>query len=124
MTVLSGWRGALVILAGLVLFALLLTAILWLAIALGVLLGVAWFNWMLLPRVATRLHIPLLALAIALLVPLAGLGYLASGITGALEGAVIWLLGVAVPRALLWRFRGRVRSRSAERQTIIVPYRP
>lgn len=124
MTVLSGWRAALVILAVLVLLAVLLTAIFWLAIALAVLVAVAWFNWLLLPRLALRLRVPLLVLAVALLVPLAGLGYLASGMTGALEGGAIWLLGVAVPRALLWRYRGRLASRTAERQTIIVPYRP
>src|SRR5579863_9856409 len=67
MTVISGWRLAVVVVIALVVLALLLTAIFWLAIALAALAAVAWFNWLLLPRLAVRLHAPLLLLALALL---------------------------------------------------------
>ena len=126
MTVISGWRAALVLVALVVLGALLLTAMFWLAIALVALAAVAWLNLLLLPRLAVRLHVPLLALGIALLVPLAGIGYLLAGVTGAVEGLAVWLLGVALPRALLWRYQRRLGQPADEQEpvTIIMPYRP
>jgi 4-hydroxybenzoate polyprenyltransferase len=122
----SGWRAALAILLALVFVGLLLTAIFWLAIAVAVLIGVAALNWVALPRLALRLHVPDVALALALLVPLAAGGLVLAGVTGAAEGAAIWLLGVAAPRALLWRFRRRLAQRASDRErtTIILPYRP
>jgi len=126
MTVVSGWRLAAAVVVALVVLALLLTAIFWLAIALAAIAAVAWFNWLLLPRLAVRLRVPLPFLAIALLLPLAGGGYLLAGIMGAFEGLGIWLVAVAVPRAVLWRFRRRLAQRASDRDraTIIVPYRP
>ena len=124
MTFVSGWRAALVVVAAVVLVALLLTAIFWLAIALVALAAVAWFNVLLLPRLAVRLHVPLLALTIGLVAPLAGVGYLLGGTSGAVAGLAIWLLGVALPRAALARYQRRLDQRRNEPVTIIMPYRP
>ncbi len=123
-TSISGWRAAVVIVLALIFVALLLTAIFWAAIVLATIAAVAWLNLLLLPRLALRVHLPLLVLAIALFIPFAGLGYLAAGVTGAVEGAAIWLLGVAVPRAVLWRVHRRQQLRANERVSIIVPHRP
>ena len=119
-----GWRAALIVVTVLVLIALVLAAIFWLALAVAAVLAVAWFNLLLLPRIAARLHIPQLVLAIALIVVLTGAGFLLAGIPGAIEGAAIWLLGVATPRAVMWRLRRRLYPRTNDRVTIIVPHRP
>jgi hypothetical protein len=122
--VITGWRGALIGLAALVIIGLVLAAIFWLALALAAVLVVAWFNLLLLPRLAARLHLPELVLGIALIVVLTGMGFLLAGVTGALEGAAVWLLGVAAPRAVMWRLRRRLGRKREERVTIIVPHRP
>jgi hypothetical protein len=119
-----GWRAALIVVTALVLIALVLAAIFWLALAIAAVLAVAWFNLLLLPRIAARLRIPQLVLAVALILVLTGAGYLLAGITGAIEGAAIWLVAVAAPRAVMWRMRRRLYARTNDRVTIIVPHRP
>jgi hypothetical protein len=96
-----------------VLVGLVLTALFWLAVVFAVLLAVLGLNLVVLPRIAYRIRIPTAVLGVILLVPLAGGGYLLGGMPGAIEGAVIWLLGVAAPRVVLWRLRQRMRLRSA-----------
>lgn len=122
--VFSGWRAGLIVLAALVLIGVLLTAIFWLALLVGAVLGVAWFNLLLMPRLAVRLRLPQVVLAIALLVLLAAGGFGLAGVTGAIEGAAVWLLGVAAPRVVLWRVRRRIDRRTKEPMTIVLPYRP
>ncbi len=126
MTRVTGWRAAIAVVAVLVLVSLLLAAIFWLAIALAAVAAVAWFNLLLLPRLSVRLRVPILALAVLLLAPLAGVGYLLAGVSGALEGTAIWLLGVALPRAVLWQVQRRLDQRKSDRDrvTIVLPYRP
>jgi hypothetical protein len=119
-----GWRAALIVVTALVLIALVLAAIFWLALALAAVLAVAWFNLLLLPRIAARLRIPQVVLAIVLLLLLGGAGYLLGGITGALEGGAVWLIAVPAPRAVMWRLRRRLHGKQNERVTIIVPHRP
>jgi hypothetical protein len=107
----TGWRAALIVVGALIVIALLLTAVFWLAIVFAALLAAAWLNLFLLPRIAAKLHVPAWAPAALLVVLLVGGGYLLSGATGAIEGAVVSLLGVAAPRLVLWRLRARMRLR-------------
>jgi hypothetical protein len=114
--VLTGWRAALVLIVGLVLVAVLLTALFWFGLVLAALGAVVWFNLVLLPRLAARLRVPELVLAAALVPVLAAAGLAVAGTSGLLVGCSIWVLGVALPRALLWRYRRRL-----ERQRQIDP---
>ena len=109
--VLTGWRAALVLIVGLVLVAVLLTALLWLGLVLVALGVVVWFNLVLLPRLAARARVPELVLAAALVPLLAAVGLAVAGTSGVLVGCSIWVLGVALPRALLWRYRRRLERR-------------
>jgi hypothetical protein len=111
--VVSGWRAALIVLAAIVLVGLVLTALFWLAVIFAVLLAVLGLNLVVLPRIAHRTRIPTVVLGLIFLIALVGGGYLLGGIPGAVEGIVIWLLGVAAPRVVLWRLRQRMRLRSA-----------
>jgi hypothetical protein len=106
--VLTGWRAALVLIVGLVLAALLLTALFWIGLGLAALGVVVWFNLLLLPRLATRTRIPELVLAAALMPLLGAAGLAVAGTTGLIVGCSIWVLGVALPRALVWRYRRRL----------------
>jgi hypothetical protein len=106
----SGWLATLVVIAALVVVALLLTALFWLGIILAALAAVIWFNFFVLPKIATRTRIPQLVLAAALLPIAAAVGLGLAGTSGAIAGATVWLLGVALPRALLWRMRRRLRQ--------------
>ena len=76
MTVLTGWRATLAIVAVLVLLAVLLVAFFWLAVLASVIAAVAAFNVLLVPRIARRLGIPELAIVGGLLVILLGGGWL------------------------------------------------
>ena len=114
--VLTGWRAALVLIVGLVLVVVLLTALFWLGLVLAALGVVVWFNLVLLPRLAARLRLRELVLAAALVPVLAAVGLAVAGISGVLVGCSIWVLGVALPRALLWRYRRRL-----ERQRQVDP---
>jgi hypothetical protein len=114
--VVTGWRAALLIVVGLIIVAALLIALFWLGLGLAALAAVVWFNLVLLPRLAARSRIPELVLAAALMPLLAGAGLALAGTGGLVAGCAIWLLGVALPRALLWRFRRRL-----ERQRQVDP---
>jgi hypothetical protein len=106
--VLTGWRAAVILILGLVLVAVFLTALFWLGLALAALGVLAWFNLVLLPRLAVRTRVPELVLAAALVPVLAAVGLMLAGPTGVIAGCSIWVLGVALPRALLWRYRRRL----------------
>lgn len=108
---LSGWRASVAIIAALVIVALLLTALFWLGVLLATLAAVAWFNVFLLPSVSARTRIPQLILALALLPILAAIGYGLAGTVGLIGGSAVWALGVAIPRAALWRLSRRVDRR-------------
>jgi hypothetical protein len=108
MTVITGWRAALVLVAAVLVLLLLLAAVFWLGIILAVLAVVAWFNLTLLPRVARGIHVPEPALAALLLPVLAAAGYWLNTTQGAIAGAAIWLFGVVAPRVALRRFRRRI----------------
>lgn len=109
-TKLAGWRGALWAVLALVTLMLLLSALFWIGIGLAVLAVVAWFNLLALPRIGARLHIPQLVLAALMLPLLAALGFGLDGVTGLAGGCGLWLIGVALPRAALWRARHRLGS--------------
>jgi hypothetical protein len=106
--VVTGWRAALLLVVGLVVLAALLIALFWLGLGLAALAVVVWFNLGLLPRLAARLRVRELVLAAALMPLLAAAGLALAGTGGLVAGCAIWLLGVALPRALLWRFRRRL----------------
>jgi hypothetical protein len=106
--VFSGWRAALWLLAALLIVGLVLTAVFWIALLLAVLAAVAWFNLLLLPSVAARLRTPELVLAIALLPVLAAGGLASAGLSGVVAGCSVWVVGVALPRAVMWRLRRRL----------------
>jgi hypothetical protein len=108
-TRLSGWRAALWIVLALIAFSLLLTALFWIGIALAVVAVVAWFNLLILPRVAARVRVPQLLLALLLLPVLGALGFGLHGLTGLAAGCAVWVIGVALPRAAAWRAQKRLR---------------
>jgi len=105
--VITGWRAALLLAFVLLVAVVFFVAVFWLGILLGVLAAVAWFNLVLLPRLAVRIRAPEPLLAGALLPLLCVGGFLISGTTGVFAAAVIWALGVAVPRVVVWRLRRR-----------------
>jgi hypothetical protein len=109
---LSGWRLALALVVGVLFIALVLSAILWLAALLALVIGVAWLNLVLLPRVARRLRVPRLVLDLACLVLLGGVGWLLAAETGVVAGAVGWLVAIGLPRVLSRRYRDRLRTRT------------
>ena len=110
---LTGWRPALVVVAALVVLALLLTALFWIGVLLAGLAVIAWFNIFLLPSIAFRTRIPQLVLAAALLPIAAAIGLGLAGSGGLIAGCSVWLLGVALPRLVLWRVRRRFANRMA-----------
>jgi hypothetical protein len=114
--VLTGWRAALVLIVGLVLVALFLTALFWIGLVLAAVGVLVWFNLVLVPRLAARSRVPELVLAAALVPLLAAAGLALAGTSGLIVGCSIWVLGVALPRALLWRYRRRL-----ERQRQVDP---
>lgn len=123
MTVLSGWRAALLILAALVVVALLVMAFFWLAALGAVIAAVAAFNVVFVPRIARRLRVPELAIVGGLLVVLAGGGWLVGGLTAAAAGVVAWLVGVVGPRLVLRRLDRRLEiaeSRAQRGRPVIV----
>jgi hypothetical protein len=107
----SRWRGFVGLVLALMIIALLLTAVLWLGMLLLAIGAVAWFNLVALPRVSARLRLPRLAVAIATLPLLAAAGWLLGGVSGVIAGCAVWVLGIVVPRLLVWRLGRRVRSR-------------
>ena len=117
----TGWRAAIVVLIVLVVVALLLTALFWLGIVLAALAAVVWFNIFLLPSIAYRTRIPQLVLAGALLPIAAAAGLGLAGTGGLIGGCSIWLLGVAVPRLILWRVRRRIAKRIAANERLGSP---
>jgi hypothetical protein len=117
----SGWRAAILVIAALVVVALLLTALFWLGVLLVTIAACVWFNLALLPRVSARTRIPQLILAAALLPILAAIGYGLAGTAGVIGGSLVWLFGIAVPRAALWRFSRRL-DRRRELTTIDAQY--
>jgi hypothetical protein len=106
--VFSGWRAALWLVAALLVLSLILAAVFWIGVLLGVLAAVGWFNLLLLPRLSIHLRIPELVLAVGLLPVLAVGGMLLAGVGGVVAGCSVWVLGVALPRAVLWRLRRRL----------------
>ena len=110
--VISGWRAAILLVAGMLVAALLLTFVVWLAVLAGVIAAVAWLNLVLLPRISTRSRMPYVVVAVLLLPLLAAGGLLLGGPSGVVAGASAWLLGVALPQALLLRLRAHLRRAS------------
>ena len=108
MTVLSGWRATLAVMAALVVLALLVMAFFWLAALAAIVAAVAAFNVLAVPRLSRRLHVSELVIVGGLLVLLAAGGWLVGGATAAAAGIVAWLLGVVVPRLVLRQFRRRL----------------
>ena len=108
---LSGWRATVAISVALLVLVLLLTALFWLGVLLATVAAVAWLNIFLLPSVSARTHIPQLILAVALMPILAAIGYGLGGTVGLIAGSLVWIAGVAAPRAVLWRLRRRVDRR-------------
>ncbi len=109
--VISGWRAALGVVAGLVILSLLFAAVFWIGVLLAALALAGWFNLFLLPSLALRLRIPQLAVAIALL-PVLGIGGLAlGGVSGVVAGCSVWILAMALPRVVLWYLRRRLSRR-------------
>jgi hypothetical protein len=106
--VFSGWRALLWLLAALLLVSLLLVAVFWIGVLLAVVAAVGWFNLLLLPRLAVRVRIPELVLAVALLPVLAAGGMALAGLSGVVAGCSVWVIGVALPRVALWRLRRRL----------------
>jgi 4-hydroxybenzoate polyprenyltransferase len=111
--VLTGWRGLAALVAVLLVLALLLTALFWLAALALAVAAAAWLSLGVLPRLAERLHVPQLALALGLLAVLVAGGLLLGGTTSALAACGVWLVGVALPRAVLWKLRSQLRRRVA-----------
>ena len=108
MTVLTGWRAALAIVAALFVVAILLAAFFWLAVLASVIAAVAGFNLLLVPRIARRFRVSELVIVGALLVVLAAGGIVVGGPTAAAAGVVAWLVGVVGPRLALRKFRRRL----------------
>ena len=111
--VLTGWRGLAVLVAVLLVLGLLLTALFWLAALALAVAAAAWFSLGVLPRLAERLHIPQLALALGLLAVLLAGGLLLGGTPGAIAASGVWLVGVALPPAVLWKLRSQLLRRVA-----------
>src|SRR5947209_1092731 len=111
----TGWRATAAVVGVVVVIALLLTALFWLGVLIAALGVVIWFNLFLLPSIALRTRIPLVVLCAALLPIAAGAGFGIAGTGGLIAGASIWLLGVALPRVLLWRLRRRLGNRMGDR---------
>ncbi len=105
MTVVSGWRAALVILIALVVVGLLIAAFFWLAVLASVIVAVAGFNVLAVPRLARRVHVSELVIVGVLLPVLALGGWLLGGPVALAAGVAAWIVGVAVPRVVLRRFR-------------------
>ncbi len=105
--VFSGWRAAVWFVAALLVVSLLLAAVFWIGVVLAVLAAVGWFNLLLLPRLAARFRMSELLLAMGLLPLLAAGGLAMAGVSGVVAGCSVWAVGVALPRAILWRLRRR-----------------
>lgn len=93
---------------GIVLIALVLAVVFWIGVALAVLSVTIWLNLVGFGLVSSRLHLPALAVAVALLPVAAGVGFLLGQTGGLAIGAGLWAIGVAVPQIVLWRLRGRL----------------
>lgn len=94
--------------AALLVVSLVLAAAFWIGVLLLVLGAVGWFNLLLLPRLARRARVREIVLALALLPLLATGGFALGGLNGAAAGCAIWVLAVALPRAMVWRFRRKL----------------
>jgi hypothetical protein len=116
----TGWRATALVLLALVVVALLLTALFWIGVLIAALAVVAWFNIFLLPSIAFRTRIPQLLLALALLPIAAAAGLGLAGTGGLVAGCAIWVLGVALPRAALWRLRKRFAERNDRRALRVI----
>jgi hypothetical protein len=88
-----------------VVVGLLIAAFFWLAVLASVIVAVAGFNVLAVPRLARRLRVPEVAIVGVLLVVLAVGGWLVGGPVALAAGVAAWILGVAVPRIVLRRFR-------------------
>jgi len=117
---LTGWRGAVALVLGLALLALLVAVALWIAVALTVLGAVVWLNLVVLPRISRRLRVPRLVLDIVCLALLAGVGWLLGGPTGVGVGVLAWVAGIAAPRVAGRRLRARLRDAASGPPTVIV----
>ena len=113
MTVLSGWRAALAIVAALVVIGVLMAAFFWVAALAAVIVAVAGFNVLAVPRLARRLRVSELVIVGALLAVLAAGGWLLGGPVAFAGGVAAWIVGVAVPRVALRRSPSRPRRRYA-----------
>jgi hypothetical protein len=118
--VFTGWRAVFALAIGLAILIMLVVVALWVAIAIGVLGAVLWLNLVLLPRLARRLFVPVLALELACLPLFTGVGYLIGRPAGAALGCLAWLAGIGVPRLVRRRLRARVRHAVPGSGTVIV----
>jgi len=122
--VVTGWRAAVAALIVLAVVALLVVIALWVAITLDVVGAVVWLNLVLLPRLASRLHVPGLALELICLPVLGGSGWLLGGPTGAALGALAWLAGIGLPRLAGRRLRARIQGAAQRPGTVIIVESP
>jgi len=84
---------------------LLMAAFFWVAVLAAVIVAVAGFNVLAVPRLARRLRVSELVIVGALLAVLAVGGWLVGGPVAFAAGVAAWVVGVAVPRVVLRRFR-------------------
>ena len=110
--VFSGWRAVVWLVAALLLVSILVTVVFWIGVLLAVLAAIVGLNLILLPRLAARFRTPELVLAVGLLPVLAGGGLALDGVSGVVAGCAGWAIGVALPRAVLWRLRRRLGPRA------------
>jgi hypothetical protein len=94
-------------------------ALLWSAVLLAVLGFVLWLNVGVIPRLAWRLGVSRWLLDVLVLVALCASGWLIGGANSATAGAVIWLGGIGVPRAVGVWLRRRARAASEPNGLII-----
>jgi hypothetical protein len=95
----------------LVILAAIVAALTGLVVIAAIGVALAILNLVYLPRLATRLRISALWLALALIPVLLGAGLLAGGVSGAAWGAAIWLAAIGLPRAVGHDLGRRARRR-------------
>lgn len=115
----AGWRALVVLLLASAVAVALLLALLWIALLVAALGVVLWLNVGIIPRLARHLGISRWVLDLLVLVALCAGGWLVTGANGASAGAVVWLGGIAAPRAVGVWLRSRVRAAGARHARVI-----
>jgi hypothetical protein len=93
----TGWRALGLIVLGLLLLVVVGFVLFWVAVAVGVVVGLLLLHVVYLPRWSARLGVSRLGMTLLLLPPLVLVGLAVGGQRAALAAVVIWLAGVAVP---------------------------